>query len=100
MQVGLRAARPSGRPSIPPTRDGSVVDNELLWLSGLEQAELIRSRQVSSRELVDATLERIDALDATLGAFISVNADQARREASAADARPTDRPLHGACPSA
>ena len=73
----------------------SVVDSELLWLSGLEQAELIRSRQVSSRELVDATLERIDALDATLGAFISVNADQARREASAADAHRTDRPLHG-----
>ena len=73
----------------------STVEHELLWLSGLEQAALIRSRQVSSRELVDATLARIDSLDGEIGAFITVHADHARREAAAADAHPTDRPLHG-----
>jgi Asp-tRNA(Asn)/Glu-tRNA(Gln) amidotransferase A subunit family amidase len=73
----------------------AIVDQELLWLSALEQAELIRSRQVSARELVEATLARIDALDAKVGAFITVDADQARRAASDADAHPTDRPLHG-----
>jgi Asp-tRNA(Asn)/Glu-tRNA(Gln) amidotransferase A subunit family amidase len=73
----------------------AIVDQELLWLSGIEQAELIRSRKVSSRELVDATLARIDALDAKVGAFITVNAEEARREAAYADEHPTDRPLHG-----
>jgi amidase len=73
----------------------STVDDDLLWLSGIEQAELIRTRQVSSRELVDATLARIDAFDAKIGAFMTVDADRARREAAAADAHPTDRPLHG-----
>src|SRR4029453_8835050 len=73
----------------------AVVDHELLWLSGIEQAQLIRSRQLSARELVDATLARIDALDAKVGAFITVNFDEARREAAYADDHPTDRPLHG-----
>jgi len=27
----------------------AIVDRDLLWLSGIEQAELIRSRQVSAR---------------------------------------------------
>ena len=73
----------------------AIVDRDLLWLSGIEQAELIRSRQVSARELVEATLARIDALDAKVGAFITVNAEQARRDAAYADEHPTDRPLHG-----
>src|SRR4029453_11605195 len=73
----------------------AIVDRDLLWLSGIEQAELIRSRQVSARELVEATLARIDALDAKVGAFITVSAEQARREAAYADEHPTDRPLHG-----
>ena len=73
----------------------ATVDRELLWLSGIEQAELIRSRQISARELVDATLARIDALDARVGAFLTVNADEARRAAASADEHPTDRPLHG-----
>ncbi|HUP71871.1 MAG TPA: amidase [Acidimicrobiales bacterium] len=73
----------------------SIVDRELLWLSGIDQAELIRSRQISARELVDATLARIDALDAKVGAFITVNAEEARRDAAHADDHPSDRPLHG-----
>ncbi|MEO8694470.1 MAG: amidase [Acidimicrobiales bacterium] len=73
----------------------ATVDRDLLWLSGIEQAELVRSRQISARELVDATLARIDALDAKVGAFITVNAEQARRDAAYADEHPTDRLLHG-----
>jgi Asp-tRNA(Asn)/Glu-tRNA(Gln) amidotransferase A subunit family amidase len=71
------------------------MDDELIWLSGTQQAELIRSRKVSARELVDASLARIDALDAKIGAFITVDAEQARRDAAHADDHPTDRPLHG-----
>ena len=73
----------------------AIVDRELLWMSGIEQAELVRTRQVSARELVDATLARIESVDAKVGAFITVNADAARREAAYADEHPTDRPLHG-----
>ncbi|MEO5839107.1 MAG: amidase [Acidimicrobiales bacterium] len=73
----------------------AAVDQELLWLSGIDQAELIRTRQISARELVDATLARIESLDAKVGAFITVNAEEARREAAYADEHPTDRPLHG-----
>lgn len=71
------------------------MDDELLWLSGIEQAELIRARKVSSRELVDAALARIDTLDPKIGAFITVDGDRARRAATQADEQPSDRPLHG-----
>jgi amidase len=71
------------------------VDDELIWLSGTQQAELIRSGKVSSRELVDAALARIDALDSKVGAFMTVDAERARADAAAADANPSDRPLHG-----
>jgi aspartyl-tRNA(Asn)/glutamyl-tRNA(Gln) amidotransferase subunit A len=53
----------------------------------------------SSTELVEEALERIEALDGRLGAFVEVLADQARAEAAARDAetaagRPRG-PLHG-----
>ncbi|HSN91711.1 MAG TPA: Asp-tRNA(Asn)/Glu-tRNA(Gln) amidotransferase subunit GatA [Anaeromyxobacteraceae bacterium] len=45
------------------------------------------ARAISSRELVDASLARIEALDGKLGAFLSVDAERARAAAAAADAR-------------
>ncbi|WP_193106063.1 amidase [Brachybacterium sp. FME24] len=54
---------------------------------------------LSSRELTDACLSRIDAMDADLRAFITVYADRARQQADAADDRlrrgQVDGPLHG-----
>jgi len=64
-----------------------------------EQAELVRSAQCSSRDIVDAHLERIDALDTKLHAFVDVYASEARALADAADKARTARlplgPLHG-----
>lgn len=64
-----------------------------------EQAELLRTKQCSSRDIVDAHLARIDALDQRLHAFVAVYADEARALADAADkARSAGfplGPLHG-----
>ena len=62
----------------------SAVD--LATRSATELAGLIRTRDVSAVEVVEATLARIDALNPSLNAFISVDRDRARREAAAADA--------------
>jgi aspartyl-tRNA(Asn)/glutamyl-tRNA(Gln) amidotransferase subunit A len=50
-------------------------------------SELLRRREISSRELTDAVLERIDEREPALHAYISVTADAARREAAAIDER-------------
>jgi aspartyl-tRNA(Asn)/glutamyl-tRNA(Gln) amidotransferase subunit A len=59
----------------------------------------VRRGAVSAVEAVDAALERIDRLDPGIGAFLTVSADSARREAAAADravaAGAEPGPLHG-----
>jgi amidase len=64
------------------------MDSADLAYAGIAaQAELIAAGEVSSRELVDLYLERIDRLDGALNAFRVVLADRARLEADQADAR-------------
>jgi amidase len=46
--------------------------DELAFLSATEQAELVRRGEVNWRELVDLYLARIDRLDGTLNAFVTV----------------------------
>src|SRR5881296_109374 len=70
------------------------------WLSVTEQAALIRSRKISPLEIVDALLARIDKVNPRINAFVLINADQARREAKAAERAVGKRgaklgPLHG-----
>jgi len=50
-------------------------------------AAQVRAREVSARELVTAALERIDAHDATLRAFVALDPDRAIADAAALDAR-------------
>ena len=52
-----------------------------------EAAAQLRAGQVSSRELTEACLERIGALDARLNAFLAVTPELARTAAGAADER-------------
>ncbi len=75
------------------------ADLRLLALSASEMAALVRGRQVSPVDLVEASLAAIERLDPTLSAFCLVTADEARRtardlerEASAGRLR---GPLHG-----
>jgi amidase len=75
------------------------VDKLDLAFAGLaRQAELIRAGDVSSRELVELYLERIDRIDPQLNAYRIVMAERALAEADQADARRRgdgDRPLLG-----
>jgi amidase len=60
---------------------------ELAYAGIARQAELIAAGEISSRELVDTYLDRIDRLDPRLNAFRIVFAERARLEADQADAR-------------
>jgi amidase len=75
------------------------VDKVDLAFAGLaRQAELIRAGDVSSRELVELYLERIERLDPQLNCYRIVMAERALADAAQADARrrgDDDRPLLG-----
>src|SRR5688500_11483329 len=60
---------------------------ELAFAGIARQAELIRGREVSSRELVDLYLDRIDRIDSRLNSFRVVFSERAREEADDADRR-------------
>jgi amidase len=68
-------------------------------LTALEQAAAVRAREVSPTELVQHCLTRIDALDAALGAFLTVTPERALAAAAVADravlAGGELPPLHG-----
>jgi aspartyl-tRNA(Asn)/glutamyl-tRNA(Gln) amidotransferase subunit A len=64
-----------------------VSATELTALSLQQAGERLAARQVSSRELTDACLTRIEATDAAVGAFLAVTPDRARAQAAEADAR-------------
>ena len=75
------------------------MTKELWQESASSLANLIRSGSCSSREVVDAHLERIGSVNAQVNAVVEVRPDEVRREADAADARlkagdPLG-PLHG-----
>ena len=68
----------------------------------LDLGRAVRAGEISPVELVDAALERVARLDASVGAFVTVDAEAARAAAKAAEdavltsADPSDLPvLHG-----
>lgn len=63
------------------------MTDDLLVLSALEQAELLRRREVSSVELTRLYLDRIERHDGALNAFVTVMRRRAMRQARRADAR-------------
>jgi amidase len=71
------------------------VNPDLLSLSATSQARLIREGRISSRELVQAHLEQIEAADPKIHAVVEVLADRALAEADAADRTEPRGPLHG-----
>ena len=58
---------------------------ELVKLSAVQMAELLRSKEVSSRDLVNAELEVIDAAEPTIKAFLKVAGEAALEQADAFD---------------
>jgi len=59
--------------------------SEILFLSAVSMAEKIRSREISSIEVVEAHLARIADLNPKLNAFVQVDVDGARQQAHLAD---------------
>src|SRR3954464_15295587 len=69
---------------------------DALWSKGAgELAELIRSKQVSSREVVQAHLDRIDAVNGVVNAVTVTLAESALAGADEAGRLPVAGPLHG-----
>src|SRR4051794_20945002 len=71
---------------------------ELAFAGVARQAELVRRGEVTPRELVETSLERIERLDGDLNAFRVVFAERALLEADQAAGRSRggdDRPLLG-----
>src|SRR5918998_1726276 len=72
--------------------------DDLAFAGAARQADLIRRGEVSSRELVELYLERIERHDAELNAFRTVTDERALADAQQADARRRagdERPLLG-----
>ncbi|TVR24421.1 MAG: amidase [Ilumatobacter sp.] len=61
------------------------MDNELHWRSGTELAAAIRAKEVSSREVLDHLVERIDRLDGPVNSVVHWDLERARATATAAD---------------
>jgi amidase len=74
--------------------------DDVIWFSATEQAELLRKREISSTELVQAYLARIEELNPQLAAFVTVCGEEALAGAKAADeqlvsSEPGDAPFLG-----
>ena len=78
----------------------SITTATELWrMSATELAEAIRSRQISSQEVIEAHLQRIEAVNGTINAVVMVMAEQALKAAKTADRAVADGadlgPFHG-----
>src|SRR5436309_14590915 len=62
-----------------------MLSSDLCYLSISEAAALIRLRQVSPVELVEAHLQRIECLDHRLNSYVTVLGDEARAAARQAE---------------
>ena len=72
---------------------------DLCYTPATELATMIRSRQLSPVEIMEAVLARIETLNPRLNAYLTVDAERAREQAKAAEAAvmrgETLQPLHG-----
>src|SRR4051812_34177129 len=73
----------------------NVAAMEICELSATRLAAAIRSRELSSREVVEAHLDRIEAVNPRYHALRVVLAEQALAQADEADRTPARGPLHG-----
>jgi aspartyl-tRNA(Asn)/glutamyl-tRNA(Gln) amidotransferase subunit A len=69
-----------------------MTEKDLLALSIADLQSLLRRREVSAREVVDALRARIEAVDGEIGAYLSLDLEAAAKEAEKAN---VDLPLGG-----
>ena len=67
-----------------PQRPFSMSD-DITYLSAIELLDAYSTRQLSPVEVVDASLARIENLQPTVNAFVTVCAENARRAATEAE---------------
>jgi amidase len=75
-----------------------VSQDDIAFAGAARQAEMVRSGEISPRELVELSLDRIQRLDSQLNCFRKVFAEKALLEAEQAEARlkaGDERPLLG-----
>jgi amidase len=91
--VGMGATAADAVPVQANTRDDPMA-----YRAAGELVEALAKRRVSSRELVDSAIARIEALDSKINAVVVRDFDRARAAAAAADAalaKGERRPLLG-----
>jgi amidase len=100
-RVGDNAAKnplPNHHEDVHPM-DHPTNDTELCFMPATHQRRLLATGQVSARELLTATLARIDAVNPTINAIVTMDAEDAMRQAQQADDRlargEETGPLHG-----
>src|SRR6266568_2612789 len=69
--------------------------DDILTRSATDAADLLRRKVISSRELSELLLARIDAVDPAINAVVELRRDAALREADGADRAGGGGPLHG-----
>jgi amidase len=79
---------------------GAIADGDatLTYRSATDLVQALAARQISARELLDAAIKRIEAIDPKINAVVVRDFDRARAAAAAADAaldRGERRPLLG-----
>jgi amidase len=79
--------------------EDTVANDDLAFRPAVELVTLLQKREASSRELLDLYLSRVERINPTVNAIVTLDADNARKRAAAADDA-TARgeswgPLHG-----
>src|SRR5256885_460975 len=62
-----------------------MTGNELAALSIADLQSLLRAREISPREVIDALRKRIEAVDPDIGAYLSFDIEAATKEAEHAN---------------
>lgn len=64
-----------------------MMSREVTVLSAVEQAELVRTKQIGAEELLELTLRRVEQTEGSLHAFITICEKEAREKARDVDRR-------------
>ncbi len=89
-----RRAGAADRCGIASPEEGLVSDADLMFKPALQLAHMVRSGEISARELVEVSLRRIEELNPQINAFVEI--DEERALATAAEISPGDeRPFAG-----
>src|SRR5919201_6157061 len=76
---------PEGERPFYRSESGGMSEDDLPALSIADLQSLLRRREVSAREVIDALRARIEAVDGEIGAFVSLDVDAAAKEAEKAN---------------